>query len=263
MSPDQLLTVRNLHLQLAGRQVLQDINFKLPSGQLIALLGPNGAGKTSLLRCMAGLLSPERGEIHIGENRLSDMPADTRARALSYLEQDADCHWPMSVEDVVALGRLPHRLSGWTLNDDCRLQIDRALKDAGLLSLRHRSVDGLSGGERRRVMLARSLATNAGILFADEPVSGLDLAHQLRMMELLLNKASEGMTIILVLHDLALAARYCHRLIMLEHGSIVADGSAAEVLTANRLAKTYGIEAHIDQIMGLPVILPVSAHSLS
>lgn len=253
------ISIKHLSLTLSGRQVLRDVQLQLQPGQLIALLGPNGAGKTSLLRCLAGLRQPSQGEILIGERSLADLNRQQRAQCLAYLEQDADCHWPMSVEDVVALGRLPHRLSGAALSLDCRQQIDHALEQSDLMALRHRAVDVLSGGERRRVMLARSLATNTPLLLTDEPVSGLDPAHQLRMMELLAAKATAGMLVIVVLHDLALAARFAQRLIMLNQGTVIADGSAEEVMTPELLAATYGIDAHVDTIRGLPVILPVSA----
>ncbi len=253
--------IHNLHLRLGDRPVLSDIDLQLDAGEFVGLLGPNGAGKSSLLRCMAGLLPPDNGHIHLDDRPLNALPRMQRARQIAYLEQDADCHWPMMVEDVVALGRLPYRLAtrrNWTeLDPVCRQHIDTALEESDLVALRRRRVDGLSGGERRRVMLARTLATGSRLLLADEPAAGLDPAHQLQLMQLLAAKADEGMTVVVVLHDLALAARYCRRIVLLAGGRKVADGSPGEVLNPEQLSRTYGIRAYVGETEGLPVILPL------
>lgn len=257
-----LVSIQSLNLQLGRRRILQHINLSVGKGEFIGLLGPNGAGKSSLLKCIAGLQMPTAGNIQLNGHDLHEHSRTERARKLAYLEQDADCHWPMAVEDVVALGRLPYRLasrSGWSgLDVTCRQQIEAAIEESGLESLRSRQVNNLSGGERRRVMLARTLATQAHILLADEPVAGLDPAHQLRLMELLATKASGGTSIIVVLHDLALAARYCQRIIMLNEGAVAADGCPKEVISRKLLAETYGIDAHITLVGGLPVIIPLT-----
>lgn len=254
---NELLSTHGLGLRLGTEQVLQSVDLNLRAGQFVALLGPNGAGKTSLLRCLAGLQEFQEGSIKLAGKPLDTLEAQDCARQIAYLEQDASCHWPMTVEDVVALGRLPHRMRGTLLDEHCQAAVDAALESSDLMPLRHRRVDRLSGGERRRVMLARALATNTNTLLADEPASGLDPAHQLGMMNLLRSKAENGMLVVIVLHDLALAARYCDRLLMLDGGRIVADGDAARVLTPERLKVTYGIEAVTREVEGLPVVLPV------
>lgn len=252
------IDIHRLSLTLGDREVLKDIDLSFGSGQLVALLGPNGAGKTSLLRCLAGLIPIDRGKIDICGDNLMHLHRWQRARHLAYLEQDANCHWPMAVEDVVALGRLPYHLGGSELGGDHKHHIDRALEESDLLALRQRQVNSLSGGERRRVMLARTLATRTQVILADEPIAGLDPAHQLQMMELLSARAKAGVLVIVVLHDPALAGRYCDRLIFMKTGQVIADGNANAVLTSEILETTYGIKTHIEEIQGLPVIIPLN-----
>lgn len=253
------LAVQQLSWTQGERRILQDISCDLPTGQFVALVGPNGAGKSSLLRCLTGLITDYGGSLRYAGRDLADMDRIQRARQLTYLEQDAECHWPMTVAHVVALGRLPFRPKGGRISQACRQHIEAALKDTDLTALGSRRVDQLSGGERRRVLLARALATQADILLADEPIAGLDPAHQLRMMRLLKSRAARGMLIVIVLHDLSLAARFCDRVLLLEQGRLVADGPPADIFTPSQLARTYGIEAHVDQLHGIPVILPVEA----
>lgn len=251
--------VESLSWEQANRNILENLSFELKQGEFVALIGPNGAGKSSLLRCLAGLHADYSGQIRMTEAEITSLSDTDRAKSLAYLEQNPHCHWPMTVRDVVALGRLPHRLSGNRMTVECRQNVEHAIEDTGLSGLADRRVDQLSGGEQRRVLLARTLATQAGILLADEPTAGLDTAQQLRMMNLLQSRAEKGMLVVIVLHDLALAARYCGRMLLLSTGQLVADGAPGEVLTESQLRQTYGIDARIDQSHGLPVIVPLAA----
>ncbi|CCG41985.1 ABC transporter ATP-binding protein [Magnetospirillum molischianum] len=237
-------------------KVLHDVDFRLDPGEVVGLIGPNGAGKTTLLRCLIGLAPPSQGDIRLNGRPLADWPSRARAGAMAYLAQSPDCHWPMSVERVVALGRLPH-LDPWQAIAPGDIgAIERAIDATDIGHLRHRPVTALSGGERARVLLARSLAVEAPFLFADEPVAGLDPGHQMQVMELLRGSANSERATVVVLHDLTLAARYCTRLVLLAEGRVVADGPPGVVLTASNLARIYGIAARIETHDGALMVVP-------
>lgn len=241
---------------LAGRTIVAGITADLAGG-VIGLIGPNGAGKSTLVRAIAGLLPLERGMIALGGVAIAAMAPAARARAIAYLPQGQTVHWPLTVERLVSLGRLPHLAPfarpGVTDAD----AIERALARTDLRALRDRPFDALSGGERARALLARALAVEARLLLADEPLAALDPAHQIAVMRLLRAEADRGATVIAVLHDLTIAARHCDRLLLLSEGRLVADGPPGTVLTAARLAEVYGISAWIGTAEGIPLVVPI------
>ena len=239
-----------------GRPILDDASMRLSEGEMVGLIGPNGAGKTTLLRVLVGLQKADTGKIALRGTPVAEWKSREIAREIAYLAQNAVCSWPMQVERVVALGRLPH-LDRWSqLADDDLQAIERVLKATNVAHLRARKATTLSGGEQARVMLARALAVGAPTLFADEPVSGLDPGHQIQVMELLSRHARGKRTTVAVLHDLTLASRYCSRLILMCEGRIVADGSPEAVLSAETLAAVYGIEARIGCDGGILSVVP-------
>ena len=243
---------------LGSRRVVDHVSADLAGG-LIGLIGPNGAGKSTLVRAIAGLI-PAEGTIEIDGAPIAAMPLRERARRIAYLPQGQTVHWPLTVERLVALGRLPH-LAPFARPGSIDAQaIESALERAELLSLRERPVDELSGGERARVLLARALAVEAPLLLADEPLAALDPAHQIEVMALLRAEAAHGATVIAVLHDLTLAARWCDRLLLIDRGKLIADGKPADVLTANRIDAVYGVSAFIGEAAGEPLIVPLSHH---
>lgn len=224
-----------------ARPVLTQVDLRVDPGEMVALIGPNGAGKSTLLRCLAGLIRPQRGQVLLDGVPLAGIPARERARRLAYLAQGGEVHWPLTVERLVALGRLPH-LSPWTAPQAAdRLAIDRAMDLCHAGDLRGRTVTTLSGGERARVLLARALAAEPSLLLADEPVAGLDPYHQLQVMDVLRARADAGTGIVMVLHDLTLAARFCTRVALLDGGRMVADGAPATVLRPGLLEQVYGV----------------------
>ena len=236
-----LLQGMALTLKLGGRQILDGVNIELQPGEMLGLIGPNGAGKSTLLKLLAGLLEPDTGELRLGEQAYPNIPPERRARRIAWLAQQGELHWPVTVETLLELGRAPH-LSPWQKPaEHDREVIERVLSQCDLIALRERPVDTLSGGERARVLLARALATEPEILLADEPVSALDPAHQLDMLSLLANYCSQGPGVILILHDLPLAAHFCHRLHLLHQGRTLAMGSAEDVLSAEHLQTAYRI----------------------
>ena len=238
------LAVENLHASLGDARVIRGVSLAAEGAQFVGLIGPNGVGKTTLVRAIAGLI-PFGGSVVLDGEAVSAMSPRARARAMSYLAQGAGSHWPLEVSRLIALGRLPHLEPFHRASAADEAAIARAIALAGVGEFIGRDVLTLSGGERARVLLARALAVEAPLLLLDEPVSALDPYHQIRIMEVLRAYADEGRTVVAVLHDLSLAARYCDRLILLDNGKVKADGAPSEVLTPQNLRDTYRIEALI------------------
>lgn len=236
------LAFHDLHVALGGRDVVRGITANLAGGALIGILGPNGAGKSTLVRGLLGLV-PCRGEVRIDDVALSALPRAQIARRIAYLPQGQTLHWPLSVERLVALGRLPHLAPFSRIAAADRVAVREAMAIAEVAHLADRTATELSGGERARVLLARALAVGAPALVADEPLASLDPAHQLQVMEILRARADRGALVIAVLHDLSIAARYCDRLLLLESGRLAADGPPPNVLTPDLLATVYGVTA--------------------
>ncbi|MEN8167394.1 MAG: ABC transporter ATP-binding protein [Pseudomonadota bacterium] len=237
----KLLQGMALSLTLGGRKILDRVDISLQSGEMLGLIGPNGAGKSSLLRLIAGLRAANAGSLQLGDGPFPTIPPAQRARRIAWLAQQGEVHWPLSVETLIELGRVPH-LAPWEQPaEKDREAIERVIEETDLQALRYRPFNSLSGGEQARVLLARALATEPEILLADEPVAALDLAHQLDVMSLLSRYCSEGRGVIVVLHDLSLAAHFCHRLQLLHYGKTLAVGSAESVLSPEHLLTAYRV----------------------
>ena len=231
-----------LSLSREGRTILEEVDISLDRGEMLGLIGPNGAGKSTLLRLIAGVLQPDSGQLWLDGKALSEIPRQERARRIAYLPQLSEIAWPLSVERLVELGRLPHLESWQRPTPRDRSIIERVIVQTDLLHLRERPFNRLSGGEQARVLLARALVTEPDILLADEPVAALDPAHQLDVMQLLMEHCEAGQAVIVVLHDLTLAAHYCHRLQLLFEGATLAEGTPETVLNEDNLADAYEIE---------------------
>jgi iron complex transport system ATP-binding protein len=235
------LVARGITVRLGGCIVLDGIDAAVEAGELLGLIGPNGAGKTSLLRVFAHLLPCAGGMVSCDGRPLGDYKLTERARRIAYLAQGAEVHWPMTVEKLVALGRLPHRSSWGQLSAADHNAIENAMRSTDVVAFRDRTMATLSGGERMRVLLARALAVEAPILLADEPVAALDPFHQLQVMGILKEVARHGSAVVAVLHDLTLAARFCDRLLLLHRGAILAAGPPASVLDERNLETAYSV----------------------
>ncbi|MDR2450619.1 MAG: ABC transporter ATP-binding protein [Candidatus Accumulibacter sp.] len=238
------IEAENLVLVRGGQRVLDGVSLHVDGGELLGLVGPNGAGKTSLLKCLACLL-PCAGDVRLDGVSLAALSPRERATRLAYLGQDGRLGWALTLVDFVALGRLPHRprWGAWRLCGEDEAAIDAAIAVMRIDPLRFRRVDHLSGGECARARLARALAVGATVLLADEPVAALDPYHQLNVMELLARQCAAGATVITALHDLTLASRFCHRVLLLDRGRAVAHGEPRHVLTPRNLQRVYHISA--------------------
>lgn len=251
------LSIEKLSASLKGREVLRDIAFSVEPGEIVGIIGPNGAGKSTLLRSIAGLL-PYTGTITISRRNLRDITAHDRATLISYLPQEREVAWPISAAKLVALGRTPYLppMSGPNQLDD--EMVERALAWVDATKLRNRIVSDLSGGERARILIARALAQDTPLLIADEPTAGLDPAHQISLMQVFAARARADRTIIVALHEIALAARWCTRLLLFDNGQLIADGPPKDVLTTSVFEHAYGVRLHVaDSADGL-IVQPVA-----
>ncbi|MEM6475297.1 MAG: ABC transporter ATP-binding protein [Pseudomonadota bacterium] len=231
-----MLAAQELSLMRARTQVLDRVSAELIPGQITAICGPNGAGKSSLLMGLAGLIRPVAGTVTLDDTALSAMTARERSKALGYLPQSADVAWDVAVENLIALGRLPHR-------DRRKEPVEAAIASLELEGLRHRPASRLSGGERARALLARVLAGEPRWILADEPLAALDLSHQLNLIAHFKACAAAGQGVVIVLHDLALAMNHADRVLVLREGRLVADGAPADALSSQNIANGWGVAA--------------------
>lgn len=244
-----VLTLTGLSVTRRNRPVLHGIGLTMGPGEFVGLIGPNGAGKSSLMEAALGLIP------FTGTSTLAAMPAAERARHAAYLPQAREIAWPVSVEDLVALGRIPWPGSGRSGPD--RIATDAAIARMGLEAFRKRTALRLSGGEQNRALIARALAQDTPLLVADEPIAGLDPAQQLACLRLFRNLAAEGRAVLASIHDLGLAARFCTRLVLLSGGHVLADGPADAVLGDDLLRRAFGITVRRIDTPDGPAILPV------
>jgi iron complex transport system ATP-binding protein len=253
------LKIQDVSVRFGRYTPLHPLTTELEGGELLGLIGPNGAGKSTLLKAIAQLL-PHSGQCRLDDIGLERLSARERARRLAYLGQADQLQWPISVRDLVALGRHPFRGSWWRGAGRPSAQderaIEAALRAADVEALHDRRIDTLSGGERARARLARALAVEAPLLLVDEPVAALDPRHQLGGMAVLRDQCDAGAVVIVVLHDLTLASRFCDRLLLLDRGRVVADGAIDTVLDDDNLRHVYGIQAVRSAHAGRPYILP-------
>jgi len=227
------ISVKELVVQRSGRRIVDKLSFDVNAGEVLGLIGPNGAGKSTVLATLAGIDNPDAGSILVDGQEIKTLSTHERAQRIGWIEQLGTVHWPLSVERLVMLGRIPH-LPPWSkTTEQDREAVESALEKADCLGLRHRQVPSLSGGERARV----------------------DLGHQLQTMQLLRDYASGVRATVIVMHDLSLAARYCNRLVLMHNGKLVSAGEPAAVLSHQNIADVYGVSV-ITGCDSVPWVVP-------
>jgi iron complex transport system ATP-binding protein len=237
------LHAHELRLRLGQRQVLDGISFGLQPGELVLLAGRNGAGKSTLLRLLIGATRADAGDVRLHQRPVHDWPGLARARELAFVPQDAENAFEFTGRELVTMGRHPHRRRGAPLQPDDLAAVERALAAVDAAGFADRRVTTLSGGELRRIAVARALATEAPLLLLDEPTSNLDLEHALRLVVLLQQLAAAGRGVLITSHDLNLLAPYCSRVVLLHEGRVFADGPAEATLSVPNVAAVFGVQS--------------------
>ncbi|MEV7870796.1 ABC transporter ATP-binding protein [Streptomyces sp. NPDC088124] len=257
------LRAESVRLGYGERRVVDNLDLEVPEGTVTAIIGPNGCGKSTLLRSMARLLTPSSGRVLLDGKHIEKLPSREVAQRVGILPQTPLAPEGLSVAELVARGRYPHQhwYRQWSPADDEAVQDALAL--TGMDEHAGRVIDELSGGQRQRAWIAMTLAQGTNILLLDEPITYLDLAHQVEVLDLIHRLHIErGTTVVMVLHDLNLAARYAETIVAMREGRILAKGAPAQVLTEDRLKDIFGLSAKVleDPVSGMPLVVPISAH---
>jgi len=242
-----VIEAHGVEVVLGGRTILKNVSVALGSGTFTAVVGPNGSGKSTLLRALAGLRRVETGAVRLHGTPLTEMSRREVSRQVSFLSQDTRCDFAFTVEEVVAMGRHPHRRRFSPAGETDRAAIEAAIVTCDLEHLRARTVDRLSGGERQRVAIARCLATEPDVILLDEPTAHLDLEHALTVLGLCRTLGEQGRTVILATHDLAAVLRFAGGAILLNHGEIVGAGEPNVVLTPEACRVVFAVHAEVVQ----------------
>lgn len=242
-----LLTLTKASVALGARTVVTDATLTVSPGEIVALLGPNGAGKTSMIRAALGFALVSGGELRLGDANPKHLSPSLRARRAAYLPQRPQSIWPVSVENLVALGRFAYGATPGQLSRADQDAVDAALAACALTSLRHRRMDEISGGEKMRAHLARALAQHAPLLLLDEPTAGLDPAQALAFADIIRAHAAHG-AVLFSTHDVALAAQTAHRIVLMCDGRILADGPPEFALTPALLEQAYGRAGRLERL---------------
>ena len=266
MTDSHSLSAEGLTLSYGDRTIVEGLDLVIPPGRITAIVGANGCGKSTLLRALARLISPREGQVILDGKALHGRATKEIARTLGLLPQSPIAPEGIAVADLVGRGRHPHQklLARWSSHD--YEVVAQALAATGIEDLADRSVDELSGGQRQRAWIAMSLAQETDILLLDEPTTFLDVAHQVEVLDLLtdLNR-DRGTTIVMVLHDMNLAARYADHLFALRSGRVVASGAPGEVMTGELIREVFDLDALVvpDPVSGAPIVLPRGRHHVS
>ena len=253
-----LLRVCGLSFHYKKRRILSDMDFTLKKGEVLGIVGANGAGKTTLLRCISGILKPRKGTVTLEDRDVFTMKRQELAKRIGYVPQSAPHQFPVTVFETVLMGRRPY-ISWRPAQKDLKIVSD-LISSMDLEDMALRRFDQLSGGQKQKVLLARSFAQETDCLLLDEPTSNLDLRHQMGVMEMVASMARKrGTPAILAMHDLNLTAQFADTLLMLDRGRIFSKGSPREIMTKENIAAVYGVETEIKTNNGRPFIIPVRA----
>lgn len=258
-------TFETKHIQSGyeNKTILNDVNLSIPSNQISIIIGANGCGKSTLLKTMARLIKPTGGEVLLDGKSIHKMAPKQLAKVLGLLPQSPIVPEGITVADLVGRGRFPHQsvMKGWTKKD--YEAVAEALEMMNITEFADRNIDELSGGQRQRVWIAMALAQQTDILFLDEPTTYLDITYQVEILDLLtdLNK-KYGTTIVMVLHDINLSARYADYLFTVKNGHLIAEGKPTEILTADLIKETFHLDCQVinDPVSNTPLVVPIGRH---
>lgn len=249
------LEVRDLSFHYEKRRVLEGVSLSVDEGEVVGVLGPNGSGKTTLIKCINHILVPE-GEVTFGERDVSAMSPMERARLMAYVPQALSIGMAMTVFESVLMGRRPH--VSWGIEEGDIAMVTAVLEDLGLSEIAFRKATQISGGERQKVMIARALVQEPLLLLLDEPTSALDLRHQLEVMAMVRAYAGKERTgVIMAIHDLNLASRFCDRVLVLSEGRVRGEGRPSDVLTEDLVREVYGVRVRVDRSDGFSQIIAI------
>lgn len=254
------LRARGLTLSYDGRAIISGLDFDVHDGEVTAIIGPNGCGKSTLLRGLGRVMAPAAGEVLLDDVPLRSIPTRQIARRVSLLPQAPEAPAGLTVAELVARGRHPHQrwFEQFTRSDEAVVR--EAMASTGVEHLADQPLDELSGGQRQRAWLSMTLAQQTDIVLLDEPTTYLDLAHQVEVLELVQElNAVHGRTVVMVLHDISLAARYASRIVAMKDGRIISSGTPDEVISEDMLADVFGLRAAImrEPVLGRPHVLPL------
>lgn len=257
-----MVRLEHVTITAGSATLVRDVNLDVAAGTWCTFIGPNGAGKTSLVAAMVGLRTLSVGSVAIDGRRIDHLKERERARLVAYVPQHPEIPAGMSVEEYVSLGRVAfHGVMRAPSRQD-RDVVSGVLERLQLEAFRHRDSASLSGGERQRMVLARALAQATKVVVLDEPITGLDVRHQMDFLETLKKEVVEcGLTVIATLHDLTLAGLFTDRLVLLHHGEVLQDGTAHDVIRSEELAASYGTKLRVVNVDGSDVVVPVRATS--
>jgi iron complex transport system ATP-binding protein len=250
------LEADNITIEIRHHKIINELSLSFERGELVGLIGPNGAGKTTLLKAIIGAEKYSQGQLTLDGVPLKNLSPVERAKTLAYLPQESRIEWQLQARAVVMLGRFPYRRTFGPPSIDCERAVDNALDAVNATSFSFRSLNSLSGGERALILLARTLAVGAPLVLVDEPIAELDPYHQIHVMDILKAKANEGIGVLAVLHDLTMAAHFMDRLILINNGSVVAEGVPKEVLTKANLEEVYRISPRQEYPANTSIALP-------
>ncbi|MDJ1115214.1 ABC transporter ATP-binding protein [Microbacterium dauci] len=265
MTVQHAIRTERLVAGYGGKTIVDGIDLEIPPGRVSVIVGANACGKSTLLKTLSRLITPLEGGVVLDGKRIDQIPTKELARTLGLLPQQPVSPEGIVVADLVGRGRHPHQklFRSWTPDDD--RAVTEALAATGVLELADRAVDELSGGQRQRVWIAMALAQETEILLLDEPTTFLDVSHQIEVLDLLTDlNAARGTTIVMVLHDINLAARYADHIFALRAGSVVASGAPADIVDADLMREVFDLDCRVipDPVSGAPLVLPRGRHRL-
>ncbi|MEW6102234.1 MAG: ABC transporter ATP-binding protein [bacterium] len=251
------LRIKDVYFSYNSVEALRGVSLEVGDGEILALVGPNGSGKTTLLKCINRILKFKIGKILVKEKNIKQMKSQEIAKLVGYVPQDANSSFYSTVFDTVLLGRRPYIT--WSVSTKDKEVVAHLLNLMGLEGMATREFSQLSGGERQKVVIARALAQEPEILLLDEPTSNLDLRHQLEVLDLITNIVDKrGISAIMAIHDLNLAARYSHKVMMLKEGGVFSAGEVEAVFTEENIREVYGVEVKVSNSAGRPHIIALS-----